>query len=227
MLVDVIRILPPEDLEPLRRCASQLAAYHGIVLGSVAAAESLISVMDDGDRFEGSVFCVGEKTLVRIKDSPELRRRLGDDLVVARPSTAEGLVEAVHAALPPSRRILFPHALEGRSHVQAALRELGYQVDDPVAYRIGRSEAWSVEQARSLDGLDAFWFFSGEALRAFLDVVPDAASRLQSARIFVMGPAGLAKAEALGVRVDGVADEPSLAGLTESWYRVMGEGSRP
>lgn len=124
----------------------------------------------------------------------------------------EGLLEALLAALPapgaPGAQILFPQALGGRELVRDELAGRGYAVDVvPVSQTIAR------ELTEPPPPFDVATFASPSALRAFVERL--GGGRLAQARVAVIGPTTATAAAALGVRVDAMPPNPSMAALVQ------------
>jgi len=217
VLVPALRIAPPDDDAYLSAAASELPGYDAVVLGSIAAAESLVARASAP--FEGLVFCVGAETRRRLDADPKLRRILAGPRVVPADARAEGLAEAIRLNLAPltGRRILFPRAPEGRTQLVEHLEESGALVDAPDAYRIVAGPSLTEGERSRLEDVSAYLFFSGEAVRCFLEVATEAWARpaLEAAWVGVIGPAGAERARALGVRVDGVPERPGTKALVQ------------
>lgn len=222
VLVTSMVIAGPEDERPLRAAASDLSRYDAIILGSIAGAEAVVE-RASAQVFEGLVFCVGAQTRRRLDADPKLSRVLAGPRVVPADARAEGLEEAVRMSLSPlaGKRFLFPRPPEGRLTLVERLRDSGATIDAPDAYRIAPGPPLDDDARRGLEGVSAFLFFSGEAVRCFLETVPDpwGRRRLAESWVGVIGPAGADKARALGVRVDGVPESPGTEALLDLWTR--------
>ncbi len=220
LLVPALVIRPPSDPQPLREAVEDIDEYDGILLGSVASAQALVS--HGLERYDGPVFCVGEATRQRVEDDPDLARALVGPKVEAKVARSEGLLDAVESYFPDGlsgRVFLFPHAEEGREYLQRALRERGARVHAPCAYRVAPAARLPEDVQRGLASVESFLFFSGEAVRAFLHCQPEDEARqaLERGWVGVIGPAGAERAEALGVRVDAYPEEPGAEALIELW----------
>jgi uroporphyrinogen-III synthase len=224
LLVPAMRIAPPSDDGALRAAVDHLSRYDAVVIGSVAAAEA-VAARAAGAAYSGPVFCVGAQTRRRLDADPELRAVFSGPRVVPAQARAEGLEAALRMELSPlrGRRLLFPRAPEGRLHLVERLEASGAIVDAPMAYRIAAAEPLPEARRRELASVEAFLFFSGEAVRCFLEVAgPDAKELLEAAWVGLIGPAGAERARALGVRVDAFPEDPGAAALIDLWARARG-----
>ena len=220
LLVPSMVVADPEDDGPLREAAADLSRYDAVILGSIAGAEALVARAGD-QVFEGLVFCVGAQTRKRLDADPKLARILAGPRVVPADARAEGLEEAIRMNLSPlaNKRFLFPRPPEGRLALVERLEGSRATVDAPDAYRIAAGPPLDASMRRALEEASAFLFFSGEAVRCFLETVPAdwGRQRLTESWVGVIGSAGAEKARTLGVRVDGVPESPGTEALLDLW----------
>jgi uroporphyrinogen III methyltransferase/synthase len=168
----MIKIVPPEDLGPLRRSAEKVEEFDWIVFTSANAVEAFMSVLLDGTRdvrsLNGPRLCsVGSGTAERLA-----RYGVKADLV---PDEFRG--EALVLAMAQSgsldgSRILVPRADIGRDVVVEGLRRAGALVTDVVAYRTVLEDAHQdngpdVYRMLLDDAIDVVTFTSPSAVRNF------------------------------------------------------------
>lgn len=226
VVVPAMEIAPPEDDAALVEAVRNLSSYDAVILGSVAAAQALARTSPDAP-FDGPVFCVGAATRRRVDADPSLSSLLRGPRVVPADARAEGLEEAIRLNLSPlaGKRFLFPRPPEGRLHLVERLRASRATVDAPDAYRVIPGAPLDDEARASLREVTAYLFFSGEAVRCFLEVAGEAWAKaaLAQAWVGVIGPAGAQRARELGVRVDGVPDSPGTDALLELWRHAAAQ----
>ena len=137
----MIRIMPPNDPDPLLRAAANAGAFDWIVFTSANAVESFMTAFLDGTRdirsLNGPRLCtVGSGTAERLA-----RYGIKVDLV-----PDEFRAEAVVAAMTrdgsiTGASVLVPRADIGRDVIAEGLRSAGAIITDVVAYRTVLEEA--------------------------------------------------------------------------------------
>ncbi len=124
--------------------------------------------------------------------------------VVDRFSAAAAL-DALRTYVRGGQRVLIPCAAEGREELIEGLRALGVDVVVPVAYRTVPSGA-AADRLRQGD-VDVLTLCSPSAVSAVASAVP-----IETV-VVCLGTTTAAAARARGLRVDGVADKPTMAAL--------------
>jgi uroporphyrinogen III methyltransferase/synthase len=204
----MIRIVPPEDLGPLRDAAAHVRDFDWIVFSSANSVESFMSVLLEGDRdvrsLTGPGLCVvGTGTAERLG-----RYGIKADLV-----PAEFRGEAVVAALTRNGsldgvRVLIPRADIGRDVIVEGLRHGGAQVTDVVAYRTVLEDAQQddgpdVYRMLLDDAIDVVTFTSPSAVRNFAAIYgkEQTIDLLAHTDVAVIGPVTAEAATHLGLTV--------------------------
>src|SRR5207248_2326349 len=116
-----IAIAPPEDEEPLRQAAREVASYDWVLFTSVNAARALLDRLPPDAR-PRAVACVGEATAHTVE-----AYGMAVDLVPPE-FNAKGLLHALTARLGDDlthHRFLMPRAAEGRETLPDGLRARG------------------------------------------------------------------------------------------------------
>jgi uroporphyrinogen-III synthase len=129
---------------------------------------------------------------------------------------AEALLEAIPH--PAGQRFLLPRAAGSRDLLRTGLEAAGAEVVEVHAYQTVAA-ALSSEALAALDtGVDILTFTSSSTVRHFCTQVgPAQARRLATqARVVAIGPITAATAQELGLRVDAVANEYTIAGLLDA-----------
>jgi uroporphyrinogen-III synthase len=124
--------------------------------------------------------------------------------VVDRFSAATAL-DALRTHVRGGQRVLIPRAAEGREELVEGLRALGVDVAAPVAYRTVPSGA-AADRLRQGD-VDVLTLCSPSAVSAVAAAVP-----IETV-VVCLGTTTADAARAHGLRVDGVADKPTMAAL--------------
>jgi uroporphyrinogen III methyltransferase/synthase len=204
----MIRIVPPEDLGPLRRAASQPDAFDLIVFTSANAVDAFMTVLLTGERdlraLKGPQLCaVGTATAEKLASYG-----LKVDLM-----PTEFRAEALAAALVDrgtldGARVLLPRADIGREIIAEQLRAAGALVTDVIAYRTiledTQREGDPDVYGMLLEGrIDVVTFTSASAVRNFATVYgrDQAADLLKATAVAAIGPVTADAADQLGIQV--------------------------
>lgn len=204
----MIRIVPPEDLQPLRRAVAHADTFDWIIFTSANAVDAFMTALLSGDRdvraLHGPRLCaVGTGTADKLAGYG-----IKVDLV-PQEFRAEALVAAVAAQGPlEGARVLLPRADIGRDVIAERMREVGAVVTDVVAYRTvledTRREGDPDIYRMLLDGqIDAVTFTSASAVRNFATVYgqDQAADLLAHTAIATIGPLTADAVVQLGLHV--------------------------
>jgi uroporphyrinogen-III synthase len=196
----MIRIEPAGDDAAAERALRGLDAYDALLLGSANAARELarraaaLGVPLAGRR--PAVVCVGPATARAAREAG-----LRVDAVPEERFDAEGLFEAVRAALPVAgRRFLLPRAEGGRERLVELLRAAGGEVDALALYRSAPPalDPAPLRAALAAGEFDTLVFASPSAARHFAALV---------------GPEGVEAARRCTVAAIGPVTAEALAGL--------------
>jgi uroporphyrinogen III methyltransferase/synthase len=203
----MIRILPPDDPEPLRHAAAEPGAFDWIVFTSVNAVASFMGALFDAGHdvraLAGPKLCAsGPGTAERLA-----RHGIKVDLVPDE-FRAEAIVEALKGRQAAGARVLLPRADIGREIVADRLRGLGSEVTEVVAYRTVLDEAsrdGDPDVYRMLlDGqIDAVTFTSASAVRNFIKIfgADQGPDLLKHTTVAAIGPVTSEVASSLGIMV--------------------------
>jgi len=207
---------PPDGGATMADAADRVrqGAYDWVVCTSANAVDRLVERLRDGrDLGRARIAVVGTATAAALE-----RHRLVADLV-ASPSTAEGLADAMPARDPGAAsvgatgRVLYPRAVAARPVLAAGLRAKGWDVDEVDAYQTVPVPAGAVP-AGELDAVlgGVVTFTSPSTVRAFVGLTGGRAPAV----VACIGPVTAAAARDAGLRVEVVADEHSVTGLVDA-----------
>jgi uroporphyrinogen III methyltransferase/synthase len=204
----MIRIMPPDDVEPLQRAAARADEFDWIVFTSSNAVEAFMGVLLSGDRdvraLKGPRLCtVGTATADKLASYG-----IKVDLVPAE-FTADKVVEALaRQGSLEGARVLLPRADIGREVIAEELRKAGATITDVTAYRTviddvqreGEPDVYGMLLDRKIDVVT---FTSASAVRSFVQVygAEQSADLLRNTAVAVIGPVTGEAAEQLGIRV--------------------------
>ena len=226
VIAPMIRILPPEDRDPLLRAAGALDGFDWVVFTSANAVDALMQAVVEtgGDvrSLKGPLLCaVGSATADQLT-----RYGIRVDLV-PNEYRAEALASALAAqGSLQDVRVLLPRADIGREVLAESLRQGGAQVTDIVAYRTVLEEPQTKDgpdvYRMLLDGeLDVVTFTSASAVRNFATIfgAEQAADLLSRTCVATIGPATSEAAARLGIPVTVQASTYTVPALVEAIVR--------
>ncbi len=219
----MIRILPPEDYRPLDEVCARAGRFDWIVFSSANAVEAFMSRLlaspFDVRALHGVKLCaVGPVTAERLT-----RNGLKVDLV-----PAEYRAERIGHAMSQQGdvrglRVLLPRADIGREVIADALRNMGAEVTEVVAYRTVPAE---FDREGDLDiyrllldrQIDVVTFTSASAVRAFVKVLgaEPAADLLRSTVVASIGPVTAAAATHYAIQTSIMPAHYTIPALTTS-----------
>jgi uroporphyrinogen III methyltransferase / synthase len=232
----MIRIMPPDDLGPLRRAAAEPDQFDWIVFTSANAVDAFMAVLLNGERdiraLKGPQLCtVGAGTAEKLA-----QYGIKVDLV-----PDEFRAEAVVAALAErttldGARVLLPRADIGREVVAEQLRAAGALVTDVIAYRTVLDDTHregdpDVYRMLLEARIDVVTFTSASAVRNFAKIFgqDQAIDLLKSTAVAAIGPVTADAAAQLGINVTIQPSSYTIPGLVDAiaaHYRPQAAGPR-
>lgn len=230
-----ISVSPPADWEELDRAIRSVAGYDWIVFTSrngVRYFFERLSRLGFDARHLGNcrIAAVGKKTAEAIAGY-----RLHADFVadgMSGESLAAGLIRGAETpgaegSGDPARRaaVLWVRASRGPDTVGQRLRDAGMRVTDVNAYRHEDIASADESLIAKLAAGEIDWVtVTSDAIAKSLDRLFGAG--LARARLAALSPAIARTLEGLGLRVDALAIEPTMAGVVEAILAKEVEGSR-
>jgi uroporphyrinogen III methyltransferase/synthase len=219
----MIRIMPPNDPDPLLHAAAHAEAFDWIVFTSGNSVESFMTAFLDGTRdirsLRGPRLCtVGSGTAERLA-----RYGIKVDLVPDE-FRAEAVVTAMtQTGSIAGASVLVPRADIGRDVIADGLRSAGALITDVVAYRTVLEEAQQ-EGAPDiyrmlLDGrIDVVTFTSPSAVRNFSAIygAEQTIDLLKNTVVAVIGPVTADAAVQVGLDVTVVPAESTIPALVDA-----------
>lgn len=219
--VPTISIESPRSPAQMERAIKGLVdgRYQWVVFTSVNAVTAVWEKFQefglDARSFAGvRIAAVGHRTAAAIRDlgiTPEL---LPDDTR----QNAAGIVDVFPEYiedLDPVNRVLLPRADIGTDVLVDGLIDLGWEVDDVVAYRTVRAAPPSADIRDMIKsgGFDAVCFTSGSTVKNLVGIAGKPHARTIIACI---GPMAAATAREYGLRVDVVPERASIPELVDA-----------
>jgi len=211
-----IKIMPPQDPEPLRRAVENLAAYDWIVFTSVNGVlfffEQLYAAGKDVRALgRMQTAAIGPATAERLLDFG-----LTSDIV---PETyrAESVVAAFEKVSLKGKKILLPRAKEARPVLPKELTGMGATVDEIPAYETLKADENTDDLVQKLKDkqIDLITFTSSSTVKNFKALLPaeNFAELIAGITIASIGPITTDTAGKLGFDVHITAESYTIPGL--------------
>lgn len=214
-----IEIVPPDSYNSLDQAIQKIEGYDWIIFTSVNGVASFLdrwkNLQRDSRVLEAiRIAAIGPDTAQRLQSA-----RLHPQLV-PREYRAEAILEELKPEEMRGKRVLLPRAAEARDILPYTLREWGAEVDVVEAYRTvaARSDGrWLTDLLRRR-GVDMVTFTSSSTVSHFAAIFREEEVKrlLSSSAVACIGPITQRTAEDLGLRVDVVARDYTIPGLTQA-----------
>lgn len=218
--VPTISVEPPRNPQQMDKAVRGLVEgrYEWIAFTSVNAVKAVREKFEeyglDARAFSGlKIAAVGDKTAEAIATWG-----IRPDLVPSGEQSAKGLLEdwpPYDDLLDPINRVFMPRADIATETLVAGLIDLGWEVDDVTAYRTVRAAPppAPVREAIKSGKFDAVMFTSSSTVRNLVGI---AGKPHAQTIIACIGPATAKTAEEHGLRVDVMAEQPSVELLADA-----------
>jgi uroporphyrinogen III methyltransferase/synthase len=214
-----IDILPPDSYEPLDEAIDRIQEYDWIIFTSVNGVKAFLDRMrtlrkDLQSLQRASIAAIGPETAKALR-SADLRV----DLLPGE-YRAEAILKELDPRQIAGKRVLIPRAAVARNVLPETLQEWGATVDVVAAYRtvaVG-SRADRLRALLREKRVDAVTFTSPSTAAAFAGLFEGEplAELLADTAVACIGPITRGRVEALGIRVDIVPQDYTIAGLTRA-----------
>ena len=218
--VPTISVEPPRNPQQMDKAIRGLVEgrYEWIVFTSANAVKAVREKFEeyglDARSFSGlKIAAVGEKTAAAVGVWG-----IRPDLVPSGEQSTRGLLEdwpPYDDLIDPLNRVFLPRADIATEALVAGLLELGWEVDDVTAYRTVRAAPppAPTREAIKTGKFDAVMFTSSSTVRNLVGI---AGKPHATTVIACIGPATAKTAEEHGLRVDVVAESPSVEVLADA-----------
>ena len=214
-----IKIMPPEDPEPLKQAVENLSTYDWIVFTSVNGViyffEQLFAAGKDVRALgRMQTAAIGPATAERL-----LEFGLTSDIV---PQTyrAESVVEAFEKVKLKGKKILLPRAREARPILPKELTKMGAAVNEIPAYETLKAVENTDDLLQKLkdNHIDLITFTSSSTVKNFKALLPakNFTKLIQGVTIASIGPITSDTAKELGFDVHITAESYTIPGLIEA-----------
>ena len=222
--IPTIEVRPPQDYEALDSACSELSAFDWVVFASSNAVHAVFERLRasglDSRAFHGvKVAAVGPATGKVLEGYGIVA-----DLVPPT-ATSTGLANALVESGLHGSRILLPRADIATRELPNMLVAQGADISEVTAYRTVMPEGSREEAIAALKaGVDVATFTSSSTVRNLLRLLDDSAESLAETKIACIGPTTAATAGRLGLKVDIVANTPTIGGLTAALVEFFTSG---
>ncbi|WP_433329648.1 uroporphyrinogen-III synthase [Spirillospora sp. CA-294931] len=218
--VPTISVEPPRTPQQMDRAVKGLVTgrYEWVVFTSTNAVRAVREKFSDygldARAFAGlKVAAVGEQTAAALVEFG-----VQPDLTPTGQQSSEGLVEVwppYDEDLDPINRVLLPRADIATDTLIAGLTGLGWECEDVTAYRTVRAAPppAPIREAIKGGGFDAVLFTSSSTVKNLIGI---AGKPHNVTVIACIGPQTAKTAEEYGLRVDVMAEKPSVSALAEA-----------
>jgi len=219
-----IKIVPPDDWDPVDKAIENLSNYHWIIFTSVNGVtcflERLKALGKDIRSLHHSKICsIGPATSESLE-----KNHLRADICPAE-YRAEGIIEALKAEELKGKNILIPRASSAREILPETLSDLGARVTEIHVYKTIKDDTniELIEEELKNNKIDVITFTSSSTVVNFFESfekkrAPDA---LHEVTIACIGPITKAKVEEYGFHVDIMPEEYTIPALCEEIKRFF------
>ena len=222
--IPTIEIRPPDDYTELDQALARISEFEWTVLASAnavrAVRDRLGTVGLDSRALHGTkVAVIGPATARAISE-------LGivPDLVPTT-ATSNGLADALSNRVDKGSSVFLPRADIATRELPELLKGLGVKVTEATAYKTvipEQSRERAVEAIRA--GVDVATFTSSSTVRNLLRVLNGRTESLSGVKVACIGPTTASTAGRLGLKVDIVANTPTIDGLTQALVQYFTNG---
>jgi uroporphyrinogen III methyltransferase/synthase len=214
-----IRVVPPDDYQPLDDAIEKLPEYDWIVFTSVNGVQFFFERLFEKNRDTRALSglrtaVIGPATAKRLLDFG-----LRSDIVPAS-FIAEAVIEAFEGEAINGKKILLPRADQARQILPQELSKMGALVDEVVAYRTVQDLSQTERLMSHLEDrkVDILTFTSSSTVKNFKAMLPPERFHhlLQGITVAAIGPITADTARSLGFEVHITAGKHTIPGLCEA-----------
>ena len=217
--IPTIKIVPPEDVTPLKQSIENIKNYDWLVFTSVNGVKFFFDTLFD---MRKDVRTLGHLKFACI--GPVTKERLQDYGIISDilPETyrAESVIKAFSNIELKNRNILLPRAKKARTILPEELTQMGAKVDEVIAYEtlldIDKKEELITLLQNSK--IDAVTFTSSSTVSNFISLLDSKDSRklLKNVVTASIGPITSETARSLDIEPEIEAGEYTIQGLVDS-----------
>ncbi len=227
--IPTIKIVPPEDISPLKKSIENIDIYDWLVFTSVNGVKFFFDTLFD---MRKDVRSLGHLKLACI--GPVTKERLQDYGIISDilPETyrAESVIKAFSNIELKNKKILLPRAKKARTILPEELTKMGAKVDEVIAYETLLDIDKKEELINLLQDnkIDAVTFTSSSTVSNFISLLDskDSSKLLKNVITASIGPITSETARSLDIEPDIEAKEYTIQGLVYSLLAYY-EGENP
>jgi len=217
--IPTIKIVPPEDISPLKKSIENIDNYDWLVFTSVNGVKFFFDTLFDMGK---DVRSLGHLKLACI--GPVTKERLQDYGIISDilPETyrAESVIKAFSNIELKNKKILLPRAKKARTILPEELTRMGAKVDEVIAYETLLDMNKKEELINLLQDseIDAVTFTSSSTVSNFISLFDSKDSRKLLKNIITasIGPITSETARSLDIEPEIEAKEFTIQGLVDS-----------
>jgi uroporphyrinogen III methyltransferase / synthase len=214
-----IQIVPPQDLDPLRKSIEEINKYDWLVFTSVNGVKFFFDTLFDMGRDVRVLghlkfACIGPVTKERLRDFG-----ITSDIL---PQTyrAESVIDAFSMVEIKDKKVLLPRAKKARTILPEELTKMGARVDEVTAYETRLDDEGKEELISLLESneIDAVTFTSSSTVSNFMSMLEskDTKKLLKNVVTASIGPITSDTARSLDIEPAIEAKEYTIQGLVDS-----------
>ncbi|MEA3427717.1 MAG: uroporphyrinogen-III C-methyltransferase [Thermodesulfobacteriota bacterium] len=214
-----IKVVPPDDWQPLDRAIENLSSYDWLIFTSVNGANFFFERL-----FKQNMDVRALSNLRTASIGPATAKRMFDfglkSDIVPKSYIAESVIEAFANEDIKGKRILLPRAKEARPILPVELAKMGAEVDEITAYRTKEvRDNVDLLLSRLEEGtIDLITFTSSSTVKNFHALMPPAKFNdlMKGVTVAAIGPITADTAKTLGFDVHIIAESYTIPGLGDA-----------
>jgi uroporphyrinogen III methyltransferase/synthase len=216
-----IDIALPKDMTPLDEAIARLATYDWLIFTSTNGVRALVTRMSEKGTDIGAltgpkIAAVGPATAEAVQSHGPRVDYVPE--VYTTKEIAAGIGDVA------GKRVLLPRAAQAPRQLAQALRGKGAVVDEVAAYRtLAVGAADELKALLEDKQIDIVTFTSSSTVRNLVRMLGGDVEPLHEPIVACIGPVTARTAQRLGIGVDVVAKEHTIAGLVEAVVATLGQ----
>ncbi len=222
--IPTIEVQPPQDSSDLDSACGELSGFDWVVFTSSNAVHAVFERLQETGRDTRALHGVRVAAIGPATADVLAGFGLAADLV-PRTATSTGLANALVDRGVNGSRVLLPRADIATRELPEMLAAQGADISEVIAYQTA-IPAESKDKGREAirAGVDVATFTSSSTVRNLLRLLDEDHKSLAGVKIACIGPTTASTAGRLGLKVDIVAKNPTIRGLTAALVEHFASG---